>query len=86
MIKISCQCGESFRIAEAYIPSKESITCQNCGQEMNKEVIEVLKEYIETKKQTEKLFTKLSNLCSVEPTKDDTFISKMLWSFAIEKQ
>jgi PHP family Zn ribbon phosphoesterase len=85
MVKISCQCGESFRIAEVYIPSKESITCQNCGQEMNKEVIEVLKEYIETKKQAEKLFTKLSNLCSVKPTKDDTFISKMLWSFTIEK-
>ena len=71
MVKFTCHgCKEEFRISETNLKAKESISCPNCAQQLNPEMLKNLVSYAESVIEANKYFAKAKEYTSDDNTKN----------------
>lgn len=84
MIKITCNCRESFRISEENMITKESIVCPNCGQVMDEKVLNSLISYAKSKIESDSYFEKAGELSVNIPQEGEKGWGHTDWELSIE--
>ena len=80
MVKFKCGgCKEEFRISESNLKLKKSISCPNCGQPMNDEVLKNLIAYADAAMKADMYFDKANEFTSGSNTKNSGWTSEYLW-------
>ena len=80
MVKFTCHgCKEEFRISETYLRAKESISCPNCGQLLNPEMLSNLVSYAESMMEANKYFSKVKEYTSDENTRNSGWTAEYQW-------